>query len=172
MNFDELINKYDIPMNEGLKSAIDSTEAIQAREWSDRTYEYKELEFLKANLYKMYANEYESKNNTLQNKVYILLDNCVWDDDDYTKIVAASFDKNIIKEEMKKYVEKLKKDIDFDNIEISDEDIEGVYVVEEDENSFSIYENGEYNSFHSSIYILEQELLTELSNEKEEEYGL
>ena len=97
MNFDELVNKYDIPMNEGLKSAIDSTVTIQAREWSDGTDEYKELEFLKANLYKMYANEYESKNNVLQNKVYILLDNCVWDDDDYTKIVAVSFDRNIIK---------------------------------------------------------------------------
>lgn len=172
MNFDELVNKYDIPMNEGLKSAIDSTESIQAREWSDGTDEYKELEFLKANLYKMYANEYESKNNVLPNKVYILLDNCVWDDDDYTKIVAVSFDKNIIKEEMKKYIEKLKKDIDFDNLDFSEDGIDDGYVVEEDENSFSIYENGEYNSFHSNIYISEQELLTELSDEKEEDYGL
>lgn len=94
-------------------------------------------------------------------KVYILLDSGTWDDENYLNVIAVSTDKNEIKRFMDKYIQVVKKEIDFNNLEISKDGIDDGYVVEEDEDSFSLYLNGEYNSFHIDISINEKELLKE-----------
>ena len=94
-------------------------------------------------------------------KLYILLDSGTWDDENYLNVIAVSTDKNEIKRFMDKYIQVVKKEIDFNNLEISKDGIDEGYVVEEDEDSFSLYLNGEYNSFHIDISINEKELLKE-----------
>ena len=94
-------------------------------------------------------------------KVYILLDSGTLDDENYLNVIAVSTDKSEIKRFMDKYIQVVKKEIDFNNLEISKDGIDDGYVVEEDEDRFSLYLNGEYNSFHIDISINEKELLKE-----------
>ena len=94
-------------------------------------------------------------------KVYIVTDNCVWDDDDYSRIVCIATTKELAQEKFKEYVEQVKEDLDIDNLDISEDGIDDGYVIEEDSDYFRVFLNGEYNSFHTYISLYEQELITE-----------
>jgi len=61
----ELIKKYDIPINDGIKDSIDVVEGLQVREISDGTTTYKELELLKVHLYNLYVEDFNE--NKLDN---------------------------------------------------------------------------------------------------------
>lgn len=102
-------------------------------------------------------------------KVYVIMDCCVWDDEEYTKIVGVATTKEFAKDILKRYVKDVKKELDFDNLDLSENGIDDGYVVEADDDYFKIYLNGEYNSFHTSISIVEKELISE--KEKENGYG-
>lgn len=106
---------------------------------------------------------------TLKNKVYVVLDNSVWNDDDYTEIVAVTDTKEKAKEILKDYVKKLKDEVDFDDLEFAEKDYDDGYVVEETEDSFYLALNGEYNSYHTSVDIFEKELNYYQNYYKEEE---
>lgn len=103
------------------------------------------------------------------NKVFILVDNCIWDYEECTKIVAVSSNKDDIKQIMNKYIEKIKKDIDFENLDIAENDSDCGCIVEENDNSFSVYVNGEYNNNHIEIYIEEKKLVTYKEYENKDE---
>lgn len=62
---DKLINKYNVPVNDGIKDAIEVVETMQASEISDSTSTYKELELLKVHLYNLYIEDF--KENKLDN---------------------------------------------------------------------------------------------------------
>jgi len=95
-----------------------------------------------------------------ENKVYILLDESIWDDDYITKVVAVSFNKDTINKIAKNYIDKIKKEIDFDDLDKED------YTLDYDkDNSFSIYLSGYYNDNHINITILEKEITYDIEIE-------
>lgn len=174
----ELIKKYDAYVDNDVKGAIDIVEYKQAAEVCEGTERYMELELLKVYFYNLYINEF--KKNRLDkyidkldleifnnNKVYVLLDDSVWDDEPNTKIVAASLDKDEIDKVAIDYIKKAKDDIGFDDLEITDDE-DSEYILDSDEeNSFSIYLNGYYNGNHINISIIEKDLILDKSNETE-----
>lgn len=46
-------------------------------------------------------------------------------------------------------------------LDISENGIDDGYIVEEDEDYFRVYKNGEYNSYHTYISLYEKELIRE-----------
>lgn len=174
----ELIKEYDVCVDDDVKGAIDIVEYKQAAEVCEGTERYMELELLKVYFYNLYINQFK-KNNLDKyndkldlgilnnNKVYILLDDSVWDDEPITKIVAASLNKDEVNKIAIDYINKVKDDIDFDNLEITDDE-DSEYVLDSDEEgNFSIYVNGYYNGNHINISIIEKDLIMNKTNESE-----
>lgn len=98
-------------------------------------------------------------------KVYVVTDNCVWDDEDYSQIVGIATTKELAKECFKKYVEGVKQDLDIDNLDISKNGIDDGYIIEESDDFFRVHLNGEYNSYHTYISLYEKELIKEVEME-------
>lgn len=96
-------------------------------------------------------------------KVYVVTDNCVWDDEDYSQIVGIATTKELATECFKNYVEKVKEDLDFENLDIVEDPMseDYGYIVDDDEDYFRVYRNGEYNSYHTYISLYEKELIKE-----------
>ena len=105
-----------------------------------------------------------------QEKIYIITDNSVWNDEELNKIIFATTSKEQALKELKEYVQQVKWEVDFDKLDFAKDDYGDGFIVEEDDNSFSLYENGEYNSYHIDISIIEQELITDFNYEKNSEY--
>jgi len=163
---DDLIKKHDIYLDDGIKNSIEEVESKQTAEIHDGSERYKELELLKVYFYNLYINEFKNK-NLIEDKVYILLDDSVWDDESTTKIVAASMNSDEINKIAIDYITKVKSDIDFDNLEITDDE-DSEYVLDSDEASnFSIYLNGYYSGNHINISIIEKKLVVDKTNESE-----
>lgn len=163
---DDLIKKHDIYLDDGIKNSIEEVESKQAAEIHDGSERYKELELLKVYFYNLYINEFKNK-NLIEDKVYILLDDSVWDDESTTKIVAASLNSDEINKIAIDYITKVKSDIDFDNLEITDDE-DSEYVLDSDEvSNFSIYLNGYYSGNHINISIIEKDLVVDRTNESE-----
>jgi len=163
---DDLIKKHDIYLDDGIKNSIEEVESKQAAEIHDGSEIYKELELLKVYFYNLYINEFKNK-NLIEDKVYILLDDSVWDDESTTKIVAASMNSDEINKIAIDYITKVKSDIDFDNLEITDDE-DSEYVLDSDEASnFSIYLNGYYSGNHINISIIEKDLVVDKTNKAE-----
>jgi len=163
---DDLIKKHDIYLDDGIKNSIEEVESKQTAEIHDGSERYKELELLKVYFYNLYINEFKNK-NLIEDKVYILLDDSVWDDESTTKIVAASMNSDEINKIAIDYITKVKSDIDFDNLEITDDE-DSEYVLDSDEASnFSIYLNGYYSGNHINISIIEKDLVVDKTNKAE-----
>lgn len=163
---DDLIKKHDIYLDDGIKNSIEEVESKQAAEIHDGSERYKELELLKVYFYNLYISEFKNK-NLIEDKVYILLDDSVWDDESTTKIVAASLNSDEINKIAIDYINKVKSDIDFDNLEITDDE-DSEYVLDSDEaNNFSIYLNGYYSGNHINISIIEKDLVVDKTNKSE-----
>lgn len=163
---DDLIKKYDIYLDDGIKNSIEEVESKQASEIHDCSERYKELEILKVYFYNLYINEFKKK-NLIEDKVYILLDDSVWDDETTTKIVAASLNKDEVNNVAIDYINKVKSDIDFDNLEITDDEDSEYVLDSNEENNFSIYLNGYYSGNHINISIIEIALTTNKIKETE-----
>lgn len=173
MDYNKLIKKYSIPLNEGLKSAIDSVEVMQASEMSDGTKTYKELEYLKSKLYRMYSDKYEKNSNNALDKVYILLDESVWNYEDCTRICGAFENINDAKEYLKQYVQETKDEIEFNEFEIAGNGSElDKYYLDETEDRFICYLIGEYDGYHINITIEEVKLIKEKNIESDINYGI
>lgn len=163
---DELIRKHDIYLDDGIKNSIEEVESKQATEIHDCSERYKELELLKVYFYNLYVNEFKNK-NLIEDKVYILLDDSIWDDESTTKVVAVSLDRDEVNKIAIDYINKVKSDIDFDNLEITDEE-DSEYVLDSDkEGDFSIYLNGYYSGNHINISIIEKDLVIAKINESD-----
>lgn len=163
---EDLIKKHDIYLDDGIKNSIEEVESKQVAEIHDGSERYKELELLKVYFYNLYISEFKNK-NLIEDKVYILLDDSVWDDESTTKIVAASLNSDEINKIAIDYINKVKSDIDFDNLEITDDE-DSEYVLDSDgASNFSIYLNGYYSGNHINISIIEKELVADKTNESE-----
>lgn len=163
---DDLIKKYDIYLDDGIKNSIEEVESKQAVEIHDCSERYKELELLKVYFYNLYINEFKNK-NLIEDKIYILFDDSIWDDEATTKVVAVSLDRNEVNKIAIDYINKVKSDIDFDNLEITDEE-DSEYVLDSDkEGDFSIYLNGYYSGNHINISIIEKDLVIAKTNESD-----
>lgn len=110
----------------------------------------------------------------MNDKVYIILDDCVWDDEPLTRIVGAYQNKDDALLFLKDYIDEVKKSIDFDNmdaVEITDDmdlcdyEEEMVYSISDDH--FELYRNGNYNSDHISINIEVLDLIKEYKKDYE-----
>lgn len=163
---DDLIRKHNIYLDDGIKNSIEEVESKQAAEIHDCSERYKELELLKIYFYNLYINEFKNK-NLIEDKIYILLDDSIWDDESTTKIVAASLDRDEVNKIAIDYINKVKSDIDFDNLEITDDE-DSEYVLDSDnEGDFSIYLNGYYSGNHINISIIEKNLVIAKTNESD-----
>ena len=98
------------------------------------------------------------------NKVYIVFDDCIWYDENESKIVSVSTDKNSAIDSFKKYIEKVKRELNFENIEKEEEELNRKYIVDYDKEFFSVSVDGEYNSFHTEVSIIEKNLNKEKEN--------
>ena len=126
-------------------------------------YGVQEMEKPCYNLEKLASKVDESINNEL-NKVYIVFDDCIWYDENESKIVSVSTDKNSAIDSFKKYIEKVKRELNFENIEKEEEELNRKYIVDYDKEFFSVSVDGEYNSFHTEVSIIEKNLNKEKEN--------
>lgn len=99
------------------------------------------------------------------NKVYVINDDSIWDYEDCSKVVEVAKTKEQAMKTFKKYVKQVKKELDFENLDIiTEEEAENGddgYVVEDTNDNFSIYLNGDYNNNHTCISIVEKTLKKE-----------
>ena len=91
-------------------------------------YGVQEMEKTCYNLEKLASKVDETVNNEL-NKVYIVFDDCIWYDENESKIVSVSTDKNSAIDSFKKYIEKVKRELNFENIEKEEEELNRKYIV-------------------------------------------
>ena len=126
-------------------------------------YGVQEMEKSCYNLEKLASKVDETINNEL-NKVYIVFDDCIWYDENESKIVSVSTDKNSAIDSFKKYIEKVKRELNFENIEKEEEELNRKYIVDYDKEFFSVSVDGEYNSFHTEVSIIEKNLNKEKEN--------
>ncbi len=108
----------------------------------------------------------------MENKIYIIYDYGVWDDEQYHEIIGATESKEDALKIIKDYIEKIKDEIDFDNIEAIEEtddldtsELDEEWIYSESEDHFSLYLNGEYNSNNINININQISLLKSLEND-------
>ena len=114
------------------------------------------------------------KNN---NKVYVITDNAVVDDEIINNVYGVAVSKNEANKIFNQAVKDAKCDFEFDvvnpiNIDDYNHNCDGEWIYDENEKSFEMWLEGEYNSNNINIELLELELTNNLENEKEEEYGL
>ena len=99
------------------------------------------------------------------NKVYVINDDSIWDYEDCSKVVEVAKTKEQAMKTFKKYVKQVKEELDFKNLDIiTEEEAENGddgYVVEDTNDNFSIYLNGDYNNNHTCISIVEKTLKKE-----------
>lgn len=95
----------------------------------------------------------------MSDKVYLVHEDCIWDDECYPKIVGATTNKEIAQVLLKDYVKQIKEDVDFDTLDLVNEESikdfceDGCWIYSESNTHFSLYLNGEYNSYHININI-------------------
>lgn len=118
-------------------------------------------------------NKIEEKYN---NKIYVITSDYVYDDNGGSTIIGITFSKKEAKKLFDETIKQLKLDVDFDNLYVQNgDDVElGSYegwIYFKSDNSFSLYENGEYNSNHYDVSLNELDLLQERVEKKDKELG-
>ena len=150
-----------------IKESIDNLYWDEDRMSRDGIYFLKQLDNL--------VEKAEKENNL---KVYVIECHGVNNDEIFKNIVLVTPSKNYAKKVLKQEIKDIKTDYDFDqmeaiditdkNINLNDVEYDEKWIYEEDEDSFSIFLNGEYNSYNCSISIEEHTLtLGEVEKEKE-----
>ena len=120
--------------------------------------------------------EKAEKENNL--KVYVIECHGVNNDEIFKNIILVTPSKKYAKKVLKQEIKDIKTDYDFDeidaiditdkNVNLNDAEYDEKWIYEEDEDSFSIFLNGEYNSYNCNISIEEHTLaLGEVLKEKE-----
>ena len=116
-----------------------------------------------------------SIDRTKSEKVYVITNNAIVDDEIDYSIYGVSIDKENAKKLFKQAVKNVKCDSDFENLEAidvsnntKDTGLEEWYY-EESDNSFELYLNGEYNSNNFSVRINEFDIEKELDRERDKD---
>ncbi len=101
-----------------------------------------------------------------KNKIYAITSHGVYNDEEYNDLFVTP-SKEIAQRRLNAEIEKLKQELDisiaqnYDKIDINDPEYDNEWIFKEDDTSFEIYLNGEYNSNHCVISLKEQELVLE-----------
>lgn len=102
----------------------------------------------------------------MKNKVYIVIDDTVWENDPYLNIVAVTKDKAIAEQVLSDYVKKIKEEINFRELDVVEatkdldySEHESDLIYNESERDFYLYKNDDYNSNHIDISIIEEKLM-------------
>lgn len=110
----------------------------------------------------------------MKDKIFVIYDYGVWNDEQYHEIIGATENKEDAFKIIKEYIAKTKEEIDFKNLDVINEDddldyseTEGEWIYSENENHFSLYLDGEYNSNNININIDQVSLYKDLDNEVE-----
>lgn len=123
-------------------------------------------------------NEIKQIEKDSKNIVYVITSNCVCDDESFDNVIAVTPSLSYAKKLYKEEIESIKNDLDFkdldaikydNDIDLNNPDYEGRWLLEEKENEFMLYQNGEYNSNHFIVSLEQRELELELSKKKEKE---
>ncbi|MDO5568750.1 MAG: hypothetical protein Q4G04_01375 [bacterium] len=100
-------------------------------------------------------------------KIFIIVDDCVWNYDGYVNIVGITRDKDIAKQLLNKYVKKTKEEIKFEELnaikdsnELNYDNFDGCWIYSQSETDFLLYQNGKYNSNHIDISIIEKKIIS------------
>ena len=113
-----------------------------------------------------------------KNIVYVITSNCVYNDESFDNVIAVTTSLSYAKKLYKEEIESIKNDLVFNdlyaikyenNIDLNNSDYDGRWILEEKENEFILYQNGEYNSNHYIVSLEQRELEQELIKKKEKE---
>lgn len=103
--------------------------------------------------------------NSSSNKIYVITNNSIVDDEVYYNIYGVTSNKKEAKKLLKEAIKNVKQDSDFYNLDAININktnslsvLDEKWFYSEDENSFSLFLNGNYNSNNYSIYIKEYSL--------------
>lgn len=103
----------------------------------------------------------------LNKKIYVLLDECVWDYEPLTNIIGVTNNEEVAKNLLKDYVKRVKQEVNFDELDIMEDDGEHCHngnvewLYEESEDHFSLCENGNYSKNHINVNIEVRPILRE-----------
>lgn len=152
---------------EKIKENIDNLYWDEDRMSRDGIYFLKQLDCL--------VEQAEKNKNS---KVYVIECHGVNNDEIFKNIAMVTPSKEYAKEELKREIDDIKIDFDFDsleaiditnkNVNLNDIEYDEKWIYEEYEDSFLMFLNGEYNSYNCNISIEEHELILD-KNEIEKE---
>ncbi len=123
-------------------------------------------------------NEMKQIEKDSKNIVYVITSNCVCNDESFDNVIAVTTSLSYAKKLYKEEIESIKNDLVFNdlyaikyenNIDLNNSDYDGRWILEEKENEFILYQNGEYNSNHYIVSLEQRELEQELMKKKEKE---
>jgi len=100
-------------------------------------------------------------------KVFAILNQTIWNDDNDSNVVAITKDVNIAQTIFHQLVGKVKKKLDFDNLYFVSNSQEIGYLYDEGKDYFFICTNGSEDDIYILIKISEHELVKEIKQEKE-----
>ena len=118
--------------------------------------------------------EVEKENKEDNDKIYVVVNNAIVDDEICYSVGGATLSKKESKEIFNEVVRNVKIDADFDNLDALDLDNEenntneDRWYYSESEDSFELYLNGEYNSNNFSVKIVS----FDINNEKKKDMEL
>lgn len=103
----------------------------------------------------------------MKKKVYLLVDNCIWDYENSNKVVGVATSLEVVKAAFKDYVKGVKEEISFYDMDAKeydsndDNEIKSKWIYTESDRHFSLYENGYSSRNNIEIGIEEFPLLRE-----------
>lgn len=115
----------------------------------------------------------EEIDNTKTNKVYVITDNAIVDDEIDYHISGVALNEKQAKELLNETIRNIKIDSDFENLDAVDlnsdnrKEIDEEWCFDETDDSFELYLNGEYNSNNFSAKIIEFNIDSKLDLESE-----
>lgn len=101
-----------------------------------------------------------------KNKIYAITSHGVYNDEEYNDLFVTP-SKEIAQRRLSDEIEKLKQELNisiahnYDKIDINAPEYDNEWIFKEDDTSFEIYLNGEYNSNHCVVSLKEHELVLE-----------
>lgn len=123
-------------------------------------------------------NEIKQIEKNSKNIVYVIISNCVCNDESFDNVIAVASSLSYAKKLFKEEIESIKNDLDFNDLDaikyetdmdLNNPDYDGRWMFEEKETEFILCQNGEYNSNHFIVSLEQRELEQELSKRKEKE---
>lgn len=114
----------------------------------------------------------EKENNNFDGKIYVIFNDFAVNGESSVSVVSATLSKKEAKKMLDGIVNQIKKDSNFDDLDIMNYDKvnehnECAWYYSESNSSFELFINGEYNLNHYSVILKEFDINREKKNEKE-----